>query len=219
MYFSGHGTQVADEGEKDEEDGLDEAILTYDLNYIVDDDWGKAVADMEAKGANVLAIFDSCYSGTGLKGLSFKENDYFSSKFLAVPQWSEKAVVGTGKSEIFWEKPRIPKVDPKEEKTPRTIFYSSCEESQVSWTMSPKGHSAFTYHFLQALENDLPADYNRDGNVTFTEMIWYLKRSLEYEFLPCSQSPTMEGEAMERTLYPVIHATIRPQGQIGRAHV
>lgn len=79
LYFSGHGTRQADDGE-DEIDGFDEVFLPSDVsivsdgkggrklvNALIDDDIGKAVDAIREKGADVWLIVDSCSSGTTLR--------------------------------------------------------------------------------------------------------------------------------------------------------
>ncbi len=79
LYFSGHGTRQADDGE-DETDGFDEVFLPSDAsvgsgeqgskkleNALIDDDIGKAVDAIRQKGADVWLIVDSCSSGTSLR--------------------------------------------------------------------------------------------------------------------------------------------------------
>jgi hypothetical protein len=55
-----------------ESDGLDEAFLAADYhagqNMILDDQIGRWLTQLKAKGAHVWIIFDSCYSGTMTRG-------------------------------------------------------------------------------------------------------------------------------------------------------
>ena len=74
IYFSGHGTQVPDNND-DEEDGLDEAWIPYDIqitdgkpsNFIRDDEIGARVQKCAAK--RIYFFIDACNSGTATKGL------------------------------------------------------------------------------------------------------------------------------------------------------
>ena len=75
LYFSGHGLQVKDVS-GDEEDGMDEAISTYDIKA-GDDDWTNVILDddLEAvltklKGRVVTLVIDACHSGTISRSLS-----------------------------------------------------------------------------------------------------------------------------------------------------
>ena len=78
VYLSGHGDQVPDV-DGDETDGLDEVFLPADVsrwepksnaipNAIVDDELGRWLVAIAAKGARVWLIVDACHSGTMLRG-------------------------------------------------------------------------------------------------------------------------------------------------------
>lgn len=60
--YSGHGTWVYDQGERDESDNRDEAICAYDGN-IIDDEIRGIIRKTDQK-ANLVIISDSCHSGT-----------------------------------------------------------------------------------------------------------------------------------------------------------
>ena len=67
FYFSGHGSQVEDL-DGDEEDGLDETLVAYDLKHLLDDELG-ALLD-RLTGRLVTVVVDACHSGTGARSLS-----------------------------------------------------------------------------------------------------------------------------------------------------
>jgi hypothetical protein len=75
FHFSGHGQQVPDDN-NDEIDGYDETIVPSDYisttdggNNIRDDELIKLLEKLsEKRPANVTITFDSCYSGTALRG-------------------------------------------------------------------------------------------------------------------------------------------------------
>ena len=63
--YSGHGTNTRDRS-GDEVDGKDEAIFTLDAQLLTDDEF-RAVLNQSLKaGVELIALFDSCYSGTVL---------------------------------------------------------------------------------------------------------------------------------------------------------
>lgn len=79
LHFSGHGTQAPAHDPEAELDGLDELFLPVDIgpwsddvgaveNALVDDEIGKLIDSIRAKGADVWAVFDSCHSGTVTRG-------------------------------------------------------------------------------------------------------------------------------------------------------
>ena len=62
FYFTGHGTQIADEN-FDEEDNKDEVFVTSDYNeYVITDDFLKIL--LSKSEATVFTLFDCCNSGT-----------------------------------------------------------------------------------------------------------------------------------------------------------
>lgn len=73
FYYSGHGTQVADEN-GDEDDGVDEALVPWDVKnirdahqVIIDDSLGIWLGALQTK--NVTVIVDACFSGTITRSL------------------------------------------------------------------------------------------------------------------------------------------------------
>lgn len=79
FHYSGHGRLVAD-ASGDEPDGQDEAIVPYDARTvftaepsgddigILDDEIGRWLDALVARGASPTLIFDSCYSGSPARG-------------------------------------------------------------------------------------------------------------------------------------------------------
>ena len=69
FMFSGHGTRTADLN-GDEKDGQDEIILPIDgitlETCILDDELNKLIRNTLKPGAKLVALFDSCFSGTVL---------------------------------------------------------------------------------------------------------------------------------------------------------
>jgi hypothetical protein len=60
--YSGHGTWVYDQGERDESDNRDEAICAHDGN-VLDDELRDIIRQID-KDAQLTFISDSCHSGT-----------------------------------------------------------------------------------------------------------------------------------------------------------
>ncbi|PCJ87342.1 MAG: peptidase C14, partial [Hyphomicrobiales bacterium] len=80
LHFSGHGSQAPALKPEEELDGLDELFLPADIglwqdgvdaveNALVDDELGRLIDGLRAKGASVWAVFDSCHSGTVTRGI------------------------------------------------------------------------------------------------------------------------------------------------------
>ena len=65
FMFSGHGSTQKDTN-NDEASGIDELIIPLDLLPIVDDDLKSIINQYLQSGVTLIALFDSCYSGTVL---------------------------------------------------------------------------------------------------------------------------------------------------------
>ncbi len=61
--FSGHGSQTYDYS-GDEKDGLDELIVSKDLNYISDDEFKSLLVNYMKDNVKLFVLFDSCHSGS-----------------------------------------------------------------------------------------------------------------------------------------------------------
>ena len=61
--FSGHGSYTIDLN-REEMDGKDEMIISCDLQGVIDDDFKTVICQKLKTGATLIALFDSCHSGT-----------------------------------------------------------------------------------------------------------------------------------------------------------
>jgi len=76
FYYSGHGAQIPDQMPLDEQDGLDEVLVTWDFEQtdnglkqvFVDDEFAVWLKKIPSK--HVLVMLDSCNSGTADKSLT-----------------------------------------------------------------------------------------------------------------------------------------------------
>lgn len=70
FHYSGHGSQMTDGPDQDnEEDGLDEIICPVDLDWrdkVIRDDDMKRIFDKVPNGVNLTVVLDCCNSGGGL---------------------------------------------------------------------------------------------------------------------------------------------------------
>ena len=65
IYYSGHGSYTLDRN-GDELDGYDELIVPLDFNFIKDDELKTIINTYGKSNTNLIALFDSCNSGTAL---------------------------------------------------------------------------------------------------------------------------------------------------------
>ncbi len=100
VYLSGHGSFQPDQPDgpdRDEEDGLDEVFLPYDVeisspdgratnitNGIIDDELGKFAAAIRDKGVDLWFTLDSCHSGTGMRASGEVRNKFIDPAVLGV---------------------------------------------------------------------------------------------------------------------------------------
>lgn len=69
FHYSGHGAQVRDRHGDELDDGLDEIICPYDLDWddpFTDDDLHECLKGLRP-GVNLTVVLDCCHSGTGLR--------------------------------------------------------------------------------------------------------------------------------------------------------
>ena len=90
FYYSGHGSAIPDRS-RDEDDGLDEVLLGYDTRVVqenntatlegvvVDDTINNLLNNLRSK--NVLAVIDSCHSGTNAKSLNFRSTELYFERY------------------------------------------------------------------------------------------------------------------------------------------
>jgi hypothetical protein len=82
IHFSGHGSYTYDLN-NDENDQRDEAIISCDLKYIIDDEIKTIINKFSKKNVSIIGIFDSCHSGTMLDlkyNYNYLENKYIENK-------------------------------------------------------------------------------------------------------------------------------------------
>jgi metacaspase-1 len=65
FFYSGHGSNTLDNN-NDESDGLDEMLVSSDLQGIIDDDLKNIIQTNLKENISLFAMFDSCFSGTVL---------------------------------------------------------------------------------------------------------------------------------------------------------
>lgn len=108
-YHSGHGTVVDDEDD-DEDDGIDEALLPYDFTaglagkngtkptrVLLDDDLGRLLAEIPAR--EVVALVDSCHSGTVTRGITRRKKKFYAYDGMPGGTPGSMADIGSGGSE------------------------------------------------------------------------------------------------------------------------
>jgi hypothetical protein len=181
LYFSGHGLQVKD-ASGDEEDGLDEALSTYDI-VAGDGDWSNVILDDEIdamlaklKDRAVSIVIDACHSGTISRSLSPEVGEALeSARFLPRPFAKPADAVKTRGLRIdvaVVDKPDIAKQNGVE-------AWSAASSYQVAWddTRLPpeERHGVFTLSYVNGHEISA-ADSNGNSIVSNAELLEYVKK-------------------------------------------
>ncbi len=72
IYFAGHGSQIREQTETDEPDGLDETLVLHDSTRVdrqlTDDQFNALLKQVHDKTQNITVILDSCNSATATRG-------------------------------------------------------------------------------------------------------------------------------------------------------
>ena len=181
FYFSGHGLQVKD-ASGDEEDGLDEALSTFDIaagdgdwtNVILDDEIDAMLAKLKDRAVSI--VIDACHSGTISRSLSTDVGESLeSARFLPRPFAKPVDAVkmrGLRIDVAVVDKPDIAKQNGVE-------AWSAASSYQVAWddTRLPpeERHGVFTLSYVNG--HDITAgDSNGNGIVSNAELLEYVKK-------------------------------------------
>ncbi len=175
FYYSGHGTKVIDQNH-DERTGYDEAICTYDMRLILDDDILNMLSMLN--GANLSMFFDCCHSGT-ICDLEYNIR-YCGNSVSKKPKfemWTEKSKKINGHVKMF----------------------SGCLDTQTSadcqFVRAQNeycNNGAFTYMFLNIIEK---ANANKDklSNRNILMNIYDLLKLSSFEQVPQLSCSSIES--------------------------
>ncbi|MFN8258487.1 MAG: caspase family protein [Bacteroidales bacterium] len=172
MTYSGHGTQVLDTN-NDEEDFYDEALYVYD-SEIVDDDLREIIANVDNK-AQIVVIADSCFSGTVTKA-AIPEN--LKPRFVRSESVPPTATL---------KKPFLSKVAGMEMVE---ILLSGCNDKEYCYDaiINGKWNGAFTAYTIPLIQKDL----------TYNQLYTKIREKLPSANYP--QTPQLEGSDENKNL-------------------
>ena len=129
IYYSGHGSYTLDRN-GDELDNYDELLVPLDFKYIKDDELKSIINRYGKPNTNVIALFDSCNSGTAL------DLKYQILEKLNYDDISENT---------------------QTDETPcNTLLISGCRDDQVSIVtfINNKPQGLMTWSFLETMRNN-----------------------------------------------------------------
>ena len=141
LFYSGHGSYILDKN-RDEVDGYDEMIVSSDLQGITDDELKSLIQTYLKKDVTLVAIFDSCFSGSMLD-LKYQ---YLDS--LNYDKYTENA---------------------KNNETLGNVFMiSGCNDEQTSAdaNINNKFNGAMTWSLLETLKTK-----NNNNNISWRDLL------------------------------------------------
>lgn len=174
FHYSGHGYHQSDD-DGDEDDGLDELLLPYNIrisggdivNAIVDDELREIFAT--ARDKTIIATIDSCHAGTVTRAVD--------SQSISRPAFTRMPVMEGLKS-------------PRQSRSRSARLSAAFEPSDdhvTTWTASSPGQLAlvdmhgdvykglFTSRYVEGIK-DRAADSDRDSYVSAAELLDYVTR-------------------------------------------
>jgi hypothetical protein len=164
FHYSGHGAQVRDRHGDELDDGLDEIICPYDLDWddpFTDDDLYECVSGLKA-GVNLTVVLDSCHSGTGLREARVAASTAAKPRCLDAPpdiyHRSDPVIADLGPAHRYTmtrarTELRLRRFGHRAAEAGATLL-AACRSDQVSADAWIDGdfHGAFTYFLCAAAE-------------------------------------------------------------------
>lgn len=204
VHLSGHGTRQPDRN-GDETDGQDEVFLTADTtradagtgligNALVDDDIGRAVAAIRARGAHVWLVMDSCHSGSGLRA--------GSGSARVAGRYVDPAVLGV--SAEGWATPDTAQTDRAgPDPGGGVIAFYSAQSTEVARevNLAPDGAPEQWYGLFTA---KLAARLDTGADSSFRQVFQAVLRDMNDQSVPGAarlQTPIWEGDLIDAPLF------------------
>ncbi|MEM1360599.1 MAG: caspase family protein [Pseudomonadota bacterium] len=195
IYYSGHGTQIADLDGDEGQEGRDEALVMVDFRHsdarsgVVTDDELDALFKRLA-GRRVTAIVDACHSGTVSRSLTpVVASTAARARFVPARLENLRGVSETRSrsrdTDAFKQDASITNSD--RPSTGLLEVWSSAASYQLAWETDYEGesHGVFTKNFAEAVLDDR-ADSNDNGHTSREELLAYINARSEAF---CASSP------------------------------
>ena len=162
FHYSGHGAQVRDRHGDELDDGLDEIICPYDLDWddpFTDDDLHTILEGL-APGVNLTVILDCCHSGTGLRAWPAPPDAVRAKRLVPPPDIRHRTApiaedrgcrrsAATTGTRVEWRLRRFG----ERAAADGAILIAGCRPDQVSADAWIDGdyHGALTYYLCRAV--------------------------------------------------------------------
>jgi len=188
FHYSGHGSQIVDQGGDELKDKMDEIICPHDMdwesNFISDDDLRALFANLP-KGVNLEVVLDSCHSGTGTREMLAIQG--LPSVLLFKPRFLAPPVDIACRADEDMEVRRLLKGN----NPMNHVLFAGCRDNQTSADAYINGsyNGAFTYYLCKHLRDT-------QGTTIRAELIKRVRASLKFNGF--SQIPQLEAPSAEK---------------------
>lgn len=194
LHYSGHGSNVPDDDNKDEADGRDEILCPTDLDWEkpMRDDWLRTTFDGLRAGVNFTVIMDCCHSGTNTRAV-LPPDAPVKERYLPSP-WG-LAAVESGRSlpkKVTGELRRTPRAARKANDIVNAelpeVLVTGCRDTQTSADAFINGryNGALTFALVEAIRQS-------KGRLTYREL--HSRASAVLKKRKFDQVPQLEGRA------------------------
>ncbi len=209
IFFSGHGGQEKDYN-GDENDGIDEYLITYDFNRddhssgICDDDFALWISNLLSD--HILIVFDCCHSGgaarsKGLPNLVLKDEagDSLSNwdHFREIPRDGVALIASSRPMQVSWESPKLG----------NGVFTYSILES-IDHTYDDNNDMMIDVEELFASVRTKTSEYTHEEFNRIQEPIFIngLKESINIFYIPFEQIESTDIDELDEILYKARNA-------------
>ena len=211
FHFSGHGSQIPDRDGDELDDGMDEILCLYDMDfrnpdsYLLDDDFNDII-DRLPKDVYLTVCIDSCHSGTATRDITLLTSEFqiplteakLQPRFIEPP--ADIALRAYGRSlgirrlgtKIKEDKNVTGTTDAAPAKH---ILLAGCNDDQTSADafINNDYNGAFTYNLCKMIRD-------MRGEITYQELIKKIQNSLAFNSF--SQVPQLNGnKALKSTRF------------------
>lgn len=217
FYFSGHGTQIKDTGE-DEDDHLDEALAPVDVrleghefvNLVTDDDLQHLFDQITDR--DVMVISDSCHSGTVTRGLGRRSTlvkGISPSDMLPKPNTRSITVKDLSVDPVYQaHRLEVPLIAGAMGRT----VWTAASAAQLAFVddREERRNSVFTRALIRGITSN-EADADHSGNITNNELLGYTQRASADFCVQRSECKDGKGGTEEQVLGLTPTLEIQPE--------
>jgi hypothetical protein len=192
LHFSGHGSHVPDDANRDEADGRDEILCPADLDWDdpLRDDWLRTTLDGVRAGVGLTVIMDCCHSGTNTRAI-LPPDAPIKERYLPSPSTLKQVESGRSaprkvRSELRTSPRGVRKAKDIVSADLPEVLITGCRDTQTSADAFINGrfNGALTFSLVQAIRKGR-------GRLTYQEL--HDRALAELKKRKFEQVPQLEG--------------------------